>query len=150
MTDNPTPRPTPTASPSGLVVTRSLIIPVDELVWRFTASGGPGGQHANTSNTRAEVVWDISASTAGSEYQRARLIEKLGDVVRAASSDERSQLRNRQAAEQRLRERLLEALKVEKPRRATRPSKAAKERRLKAKSATSERKSNRQRPSGDD
>jgi ribosome-associated protein len=149
MSNTPTPT-TPNLPPSGLVITRSLVIPDDELEWRFTASGGPGGQHANTSNTRAEVVWDISTSTAGTDATRERLREKLGDVIRAASSDERSQLRNRQAAEQRLKQKIVDALKVEKPRRPTKPSKGAIQRRLAGKAATSERKANRQRPRNDD
>ena len=98
-----------------LVVSRSCRIPLDELEWRFSSSGGPGGQHANTSNTRAEVRFDIANSPSLGPRQRARLLEKLGPVVRVVADDERSQLRNRELALQRLGDRLREALKVERP-----------------------------------
>jgi ribosome-associated protein len=127
----------------AVVVSRALTIPAGELLWRYSASGGPGGQHANTANTKAEVVWDIEASDAVSEPQRVRLIGKLGPVLRIAVTDERSQLRNRSIAEQRLKERVLNALVVERPRRATKPTKGATERRLKSKSEHSERKADR-------
>ena len=125
------------------MVSRSLTIPAAELTWRYSASGGPGGQHANTANTKAEVVWDIESSEVVNEAQRARLIGKLGPVLRIAVTDERSQLRNRNIAEQRLKDRVGKALEVVRPRRATKPSKGAKERRLKAKSEHSERKADR-------
>lgn len=125
------------------MVTRSVTIPATELTWRYSASGGPGGQHANTSNTKVEVVWDIDASEAINETQRARLVEKLGTVLRIAVTDERSQLRNRSIAEQRLKDRVAKALVIERPRKATKPSKGAKERRLKDKSEQSERKAGR-------
>jgi ribosome-associated protein len=129
-----------------LVVSRSCRIPLDELEWRFSASGGPGGQHANTSNTRAEVRFDVANSPSLGPRQRARLLERLGPVVRVAADDERSQLRNRQLALDRLAARLREALKVERPRVATKPSKGAKTRRLESKRRTSERKRLRGRP----
>jgi ribosome-associated protein len=129
-----------------LVVSRSCRIPLDELEWRFSASGGPGGQHANTSNTRAEVRFDVANSPSLGPRQRARLLEKLGPVVRVVADDERSQMRNRELAQQRLAARLAEALKVERPRVATRPSLGAKNRRLESKRRTSERKRLRGRP----
>jgi ribosome-associated protein len=133
-----------TPIPTGAIwVSRALTIPAGELIWRYSASGGPGGQHANTANTKAEVVWDVEAAESVNEAQRARLIEKLGAVLRIAVTDERSQLRNRNIAEQRLKERVAKALLVERPRRVTKPSKGAKERRLKAKSEHSERKADR-------
>ena len=132
-----------------LVVSRSCRIPLEELEWRFSASGGPGGQHANTSNTRAEVVFDVANSPSLGPRQRARLLERLGPVVRVAADDERSQLRNRQLALDRLAARLREALKVERPRVATRPSLGAKKRRLDSKRRTGERKRLRGRPSDD-
>jgi ribosome-associated protein len=113
-----------------LRVTRSLTIPADELRWRFTASGGPGGQHANTSNTRAEVRFDIAGSPTLGPRQRARLLRSFGPELRVAASDERSQRQNRALATERLRERLADALHVERPRTATRPTLAAKRRRL--------------------
>lgn len=112
-----------------LRVTRSCVIDADELEWRFTASGGPGGQHANTSNTKVEVRFDVVASPSLGPRQRARLLERLGPVVRVSASDERSQLRNRELAIERLCRKLADALHVEAPRVATRPSRAAKARR---------------------
>lgn len=130
---------------TGLLrVTRSCAIPLDELQWRFTATGGPGGQHANTANTRAEVVFDVADSPSLGPRQRERLLAKLGPSVRVVAGDERSQARNRALALDRLRSRLAEALKVEKPRRPTAPSKGAKERRLQAKHRRSETKRLRQ------
>ena len=81
-----------------LQVTKTLAIPLDELEWRFSSSGGPGGQHANTSNTKAEVRFDVAASPSLAPHQRDRLLERLGPVVRAVASDERSQTRNRELA----------------------------------------------------
>lgn len=112
---------------------RSLAIPLDEFQWRFTSSGGPGGQHANTANTRVELLFDVAASPSLGPRQRARLVEKLGAVVRVVASDERSQARNRDLALERLRSRLVEALRVPRRRVPTAPSRAAKERRLTAK-----------------
>ncbi len=137
------PQPTEARRPV-LRVTPTCVIPLDELEWRFSASGGPGGQHVNTSNTRAEVRFDVTASTTLGPRQRARLLERLGPEVRVVASDERSQLRNRELALERLRSRLAEALRVEAPRRATKPTKAAKERRLQEKRQRSETKRRRQ------
>jgi ribosome-associated protein len=135
-----------------LRVTRSCAIPLDELEWRFTASGGPGGQHANTSNTRAEVRFDVAASPSLGPRQRARLLERLGPVVRVVASDRRSQAQNRALALERLRERLAEGLHVERARVATRPTAASRARRVEAKRRNAARKRHRQRPprSGDD
>jgi ribosome-associated protein len=123
-----------------LRVTPTCVIRMDELEWRFSASGGPGGQHVNTANTRAEVRFDIAGSPSLGPRQRARLLDRLGPEVRVVASDERSQLRNRELALERLRARLAEALRVETPRRATKPTKAAKERRLEGKRHRSETK----------
>jgi ribosome-associated protein len=131
------------ASEDVLRVTRSCAIPLSELRWRFSRSGGPGGQHANTADTRAEVIFDVSASTALGPRQRARLLEKLGPEVRVVASDERSQARNRELALRRLADRIAGALHVEAPRRPTRPTKASKERRLADKKRRSERKQSR-------
>lgn len=125
---------------NGLRVTRSVVVPEHELEWRFTASGGPGGQHANTSNTRAEVTLNIAESTAFGPVQRARLLERLGTEVRAFSSDERSQTRNRQLALERLKAKLIEGLHVETPRRPTKRTKGSHERRLQTKSKRSQTK----------
>ena len=134
-------------APDGLRVgRRHLVIPAAELEWRFSASGGPGGQHANTANTRVELIFDIAGSGVLGPRQRARLMDKLGDAVRVVVSDERSQVRNRQLALDRLAERLDEALQLERPRRATLPTKASRERRLRAKQLRSARKVERRAP----
>lgn len=125
-------------------------IAASELVWSFGPSGGPGGQHANRSHTRAEVRFDIAASPSLTATQRERLLERLGPVLVVAADGERSQLRNRAAAQERLRGRLAAALHRDPPRRATRPSRSAVERRLRAKRSQSDRKAQRRRPHGDD
>ena len=132
--------------PEGFRVTRTCVIPLDELEWRFTGSGGPGGQHANTANTRAELRFDIAASRALGPRQRARLLERLGAVVRVAASDERSQAQNRSLALDRLRSRLAEALRIQPARHTTRPSLAAREKRLQSKHKRSDVKRLRQPP----
>jgi ribosome-associated protein len=127
-----------------LRVTPTCVLRMEELDWRFSASGGPGGQHVNTANTRAEVRFDIAASPSLGPRQRARLLERLGPEVRVVASDERSQLRNRELALERLRSRLAEALRVETPRRPTKPTTASRERRLEEKRRHSETKRRRQ------
>lgn len=121
----------------GVRVSSSCLIPLHELEWRFTASGGPGGQHANKAATRVELLFDVEASTALGPRQRARLLEKLGPVVRVVAADERSQTRNRDIALERFKERLAQALEIETPRRPTRPTRASKERRLQSKARRS-------------
>ncbi len=128
-----------------LRVSSSLAIPVSELEWRFSRSGGPGGQHANTSDTRVEVRFDIAGSPSLGPRQRARLLERLGPEVRAGAGDERSQARNRSLAAERLAERLAGALRLEPPRQATRPTKASVRRRLEGKRRQSDRKASRRR-----
>lgn len=132
-----------------LRVTPSLRIPLSELQVRFTPSGGPGGQHANKVATRVELRFDVAGSPSLGPYQRSRLLERLGSEVRVVADDERSQLRNRQLAVERFSERMAAALRVEKARRPTRPSRGAKERRLADKRRLSERKRSR-RPDQDD
>lgn len=126
-----------------LVVTRTCVIPLSELRWRFSRSGGPGGQHANTSDTRAEVIFDVEASPSLGPRQRDRLLLKLGPEVRVTAADERSQARNRELALARLRVRLADALHIDKPRTATRPTRGSKERRLADKKRNAERKQRR-------
>jgi ribosome-associated protein len=116
-----------------LRVTGTCAIPLDELEWRFSGSGGPGGQHANTSNTRVELLFDVARSPSLARRQRERLLERLGPVVRVVVSDTRSQARNRELALDRLRERLAAALRTPRPRRPTAPSRAARRRRVEAK-----------------
>jgi ribosome-associated protein len=127
-----------------------LAIPMAELLIRASRSSGPGGQHANVTASRIEVVWDVNASEVLSDWQRSRILERLGPVVTSISQDSRSQRRNRDLALERLAARISSALVVEKPRRATKPSRGAKERRLTAKKQTGARKAARRRPSADD
>jgi ribosome-associated protein len=101
-----------------------------EIAFRFSRSSGPGGQHAQKSSTRAEALFDVEESGALSAAEKKRVLAKLGPVVRAAAQDERSQLRNRELATDRVIEQLREATKVQRKRRATKPTKASKERRL--------------------
>lgn len=131
-------------------VNRSLQIPADELEWRFSGSGGPGGQHANTANTRVELIFDVNASRSLGPRQRARVLERIGPVVRVVASDTRSQLRNRELAIERLRTRLAQALKMQRRRQPTSPTRASKERRLEEKHKRSEIKRTRRVPSSDE
>jgi ribosome-associated protein len=114
-------------------VTRSVSIPRSEIELRFSRSSGPGGQHAQKSDTRVEAIFDVEASTALSPTQKRRVVARAGTVLRAVAQDERSQWRNRELATERLIEALREALRVPRQRRATRPSQAAVERRLEQK-----------------
>jgi ribosome-associated protein len=135
---------------TALRVNRSLSIPLEELEWRAMASGGPGGQHANRSNTKVELRFDVESSPSLGPRQRARLLDKLGPLVRVTVDAERSQLRNRSIALERLAQRLADALHIDAPRRATAPTKAARARRLEAKRHQAERKRQRQPPRRDD
>ena len=129
-----------------LFVRRGVRIPLAELTFRATGSGSPGGQHANTANTRVEVVYDVAGSSALGPRQRARLVERLGPVVRVVASDSRSQARNRAIALQRLATRLDHALREERARVSTATPNAAKVRRVDGKRRRSDVKRNRQRP----
>jgi ribosome-associated protein len=115
-------------------------LPASELSWRFSTSGGPGGQHVNTSNTRAEVIWDVAASPSISDAVREKLVRRIGAVVSVAASDRRSQIRNRELAVDRLVERVRGALAEQPVRRPTRPTLGSKRRRLEAKRRQGERK----------
>lgn len=134
----------------ALHVTRSVRVPRRELDVSFGPSGGPGGQHANRSNTRVELRFDVGTSTAFSDAQRQLVIDRVGRELRVVADDERSQTRNRALAEQRLVERLREALHVDAPRRPTRPTRASKQRRVAAKQRRSGVKANRRRPAADE
>ena len=125
-------------------------IPLSEIEIRASRSSGPGGQHANVTASRIEARFDAAASTALTEAQRNRITERLGSVVTAIAQDARSQARNRELALERLESKLAGALAVPRRRRATRPTRASGERRLKSKKVRSERKKNRRRPSGDE
>ena len=111
-------------------VTRSVVIPLGEIELRFSRSSGPGGQHAQKSETRVEAVFDVEASTALSEAQKRRVVTKAGPVLRAVAQDERSQARNRELALERLIGQLREALRTRRRRVATEPTAASKQRRL--------------------
>lgn len=133
----------------GLRVTEDTVIPLDEIELRASRSSGPGGQHANVTASRIEAVFEVDASKALSEQQRALLRRKLGERVTAVAQDARSQARNRELALERLREKLAEGLRKPKPRRPTRPSRAARQRRREQKRRRSERKAQRRPPSED-
>jgi len=138
------------AAEGGLRVNRTVVIPTDELDVRFASSGGPGGQHANRSNTRVDLRFDILASSALGPRQKERVIERLGPVIRVVVDAERSQARNRAIANQRLAAKLAQALRVPTARVATKPSRAAKARRLDAKRIRGDVKRQRSRPPTDD
>jgi ribosome-associated protein len=111
-------------------VTRTVAIPVSEIELRFSRSSGPGGQHAQRSETRVEALFDVEASSALTPAQKRRVTAKAGTVLRAVAQDERSQWRNRELAIERVVEALRAALRVERRRVATQPTAAARERRL--------------------
>jgi ribosome-associated protein len=127
-------------------VTRSVVLPLSDVELRFSRSSGPGGQHANTSETRVEATLDVEASTALTAAQKRRVVAKAGPTLRAIAQDERSQLRNRELAIERLVEQLRQALKVERRRVATRPTAASRERRLETKKRRSRTKKLRRPP----
>ena len=146
MTDS-----SPGPGPAGvLAVAPGVRIPLPELTWRFSASGGPGGQHVNTSNTRTEVRFDVAASPSLPAWARDRIVARLGPVVAVTASDERSQARNRALALDRLAARLARALEVDPPRKRTRPTVASRRRRLESKRRQSERKRDRRYQAGRD
>jgi ribosome-associated protein len=117
----------------SIQVTRSVAIPVSEIELRFSRSSGPGGQHAQKTETRVEATFDVEASTALTPAQKNRVVRRAGPILRAVAQDERSQARNRELAVERLVAALREALKVERRRRATKPTSASRERRLEEK-----------------
>ncbi len=120
-------------SGESIQVTRSVSIPRSEIELRFSRSSGPGGQHAQKSDTRVEAIFAVESSAALSEAQKRRVIGKAGPVLRAVAQDERSQWRNRELATERLVESLREALRVPRKRKPTKPSKGSVERRLEQK-----------------
>ena len=125
---------------------RDVEIPLAEVDLRTSRSSGPGGQHANVTASRVEAVFDVEASRSLTEEQKRRVTARLGPVVRATAQDTRSQTRNRELALQRLRSRLAGALVVQRPRRPTKPTAAARRKRLDAKRRRGERKQARRRP----
>jgi ribosome-associated protein len=141
---------------SHLDVSPELRLPLAELEFRATRSGGPGGQHVNTSSTRVEVWWDVAASPSLTEDQRARLLSRLATRLdgtgrlRLVSSGTRSQFRNREDVTERLREVVADALTVPRPRRRTKPTRAAKLARVEAKRRRAAVKRDRRRPRDED
>jgi ribosome-associated protein len=119
-------------------VTRSVVVPRSEIELRTSRSSGPGGQHAQKSETRVEALFDVEASSALSEAQKRRVVAKAGPVLRAIAQDERSQLRNKELATERVIESLREALRVPRRRVPTKPSAASRERRLEQKKRRSQ------------
>ena len=119
-----------------------------EIAFRFSRSSGPGGQHAQKSSTRVEALFDVEGSVSLSDAERRRVLAKLGPVVRSIAQDERSQLRNRELATDRIVEQLREAVKVRRKRRPTKPTAASQERRLDEKKRRGRTK--RMRQAGDD
>jgi ribosome-associated protein len=117
-----------------------------EVAFRFSRSSGPGGQHAQKSSTRAEAIFDVEASAALTDAEKRRVLARLGPVVRAVAQDERSQLRNRELAAERIVEQLREAVRVRRRRRPTKPTAAAQEKRLEEKRRRSETKRLRREP----
>ncbi|HEY6771982.1 MAG TPA: alternative ribosome rescue aminoacyl-tRNA hydrolase ArfB [Solirubrobacterales bacterium] len=130
----------------GIRVAENTVIPVEEIQFRASRSSGPGGQHANVTASRIEAVFDVEASESLTAQQRDMLRQKLGSRVTAVAQDARSQARNRELALERLREKLAGGLRRPKPRRPTKPSRSARERRLEQKRRTSERKARRRPP----
>jgi ribosome-associated protein len=128
-------------------VTRSVVLPRSEIELRYSRSSGPGGQHAQKSETRAEAVFDVAASSALTDAQKRRVTAKAGPVLRAVAQDERSQARNRELAVERLVGQLREALRVPRRRRPTRPTAQSRERRLESKRRRSATKRLRRPPS---
>jgi ribosome-associated protein len=130
----------------GLDLGNGTTIPFDEIEIRASRSGGPGGQHANKTESRIEAVFDVRASATLSEHQKERIAGRLGPRVTAVSQDSRGQARNRALALERLADRLAGALKPRKRRRPTKPGRGARERRLESKRHQSQRKQSRRRP----
>lgn len=131
-------------------ITRDVAVPLREIVLRTSRSSGPGGQHANVTASRVEASFDVAASGALTEHQKARVMARCGPVVRAVAQDARSQARNRELALQRLGRRLATALAVPRARRPTAPTAAARARRAEAKRQLAARKRDRRRPTAEE
>jgi ribosome-associated protein len=138
------------ATEEMLHVHRGLALPLSEISWRATTSGGPGGQHANRTLSRVEVHFDVEASATLGPRQRARLLERYGPVVRASASESRSQSRNRERALARLATKLDEGLRVQPTRTPTRPTKGSQARRMDSKRRRGDTKRRRRAPRADE
>jgi ribosome-associated protein len=131
-------------------ISRDVAVPLREIALRTSRSSGPGGQHANVTESRVEAIFDVAAADSLNEAQKARVMARCGPVVRAVGQDARSQARNRELALERLRARLTHALEVPRARRKTKPTAASKARRVESKRRLSQRKRARRRPADDD
>jgi len=140
----------PVAAEETLHVRRGLDLPLAEISWRATTSGGPGGQHANRTLSRVEVQFDVERSATLGPRQRARLLDRLGPTVRASASESRSQARNRQLALERLAAKISAGLRDQAPRRATRPTKGSQVRRVEQKRHRAQIKRTRRAPRPDE
>ena len=125
-------------------------MPLREIALRTSRSSGPGGQHANVTESRVEAIFDVAGADSLNEAQKARIMARCGPVVRAVAQDARSQARNRELALERLRARLTHALEVPRARRPTKPTAGSRARRVEAKRRLSQRKRARRRPVDDD
>jgi len=133
-----------------MIINPEVAVPLAEVELQTSRSSGPGGQHANVTASRVEAVFDVGESASLNRDQRERLRAKYGERVTAVAQDARSQARNRELALERLRDRLAEALREPRPRTPTRPSQAARRRRLEAKRRAAERKRARRPPGSED
>jgi ribosome-associated protein len=131
-------------------ISRDVAVPLRDVVLRTSRSSGPGGQHANVTESRVEAIFDVAGSASLSEAQKARVMARCGPVVRAVAQDARSQARNRELALERLRARLASALAVPRARRPTKPTRASRRARLESKRRRSQTKAQRRRPPADD
>jgi ribosome-associated protein len=136
--------------PEELRIDERLALPLSEIELRTSRSSGPGGQHANVTASRVEAVFAVEASATLDEGQRARLLERLGPTVTAVAQEARGQARNRELALRRLALKIAAGLRVQRRRRATRPTRSAKQRRLEQKRRAGERKRSRRPPSPDE
>lgn len=127
-------------------VNDSLVIPDAELDYKYTTSGGPGGQHANKASTRVQLSWNIAESAMVSGQTRSRLLSKLGGVIRVDVDDHRSQARNKELAEERLADKVRSALKRRRVRKPTKRTRGSERRRLENKKQRSEKKRLRKKP----
>jgi ribosome-associated protein len=135
--------------PDLLRIDERLSLPLSEIELRTSRSSGPGGQHANVTASRVEAVFDVESSASLSNAQRARLLDRLGPVITAVAQDARGQARNRELALERLAAKLAAGLRVSRRRRPTKPSRAARQRRLEQKRRIGERKRGRRPPAED-
>jgi ribosome-associated protein len=134
--------------PESIQVTSRVAIPLDEIELRYSRSSGPGGQHAQKTETRVEAVFEVADSAALTDGQKQRLLGRVGPVVRAVAQDERSQSRNRELALERLAAAIRAGIRVERKRRPTKPTAAARERRLEEKKRRGQVKRLRRPPGG--